>query len=125
MTLLRWLMNSYDIECQHCINRMARFSKWFPDVIPVLEQMKGCIPKAHLRNHKDDCQYRFSFNYTEGVGRTCGEVIETSWAEENQISGSTKHQNDGHRRDNLDDYNNYWNWEKSIKMRKPFNMILS
>jgi hypothetical protein len=118
MKLLRWIFNSYDIECQSSINRIARFKEWFPDVVDVVKRITGCIPKAHLRNHKDDCQYRYSFNYTEGVGCTCGETIETSWSEENQVAGATKHQNDGHRHDNLDDYNNYWNWEKSTKMCK-------
>jgi hypothetical protein len=122
--LLRWIFNSYDIECQSSINRVARFKKWFPDVVDVVERITGCIPKAHLRNHKDDCQYRYSFNYTEGVGCTCGETIETSWTEENQVAGSTKHQNDGHRHDNLDDYNNNWNWEKSTKMCKSFQISI-
>jgi hypothetical protein len=122
--LLRWITKSYDIACQSSINRPARFLKWFPDVAEVAKRIKDCIPKAHLRNHKDDCQYRFSFNYTKGVGRTCGEAIETTWPEENQIVGSTKHQNDGHRHDNFDDYNNYWNWEKSVKMGGSFQNLV-
>jgi hypothetical protein len=121
---LPWIFNSYDIECQSSVNRIARFTKWFPDVVDVARRIKGCIPKAHLRNHKDDCQYRCSFNCTKGVGCACGEAIETSWPEENQVAGSTKHQNDGHRHDNLDDYNNYWNWEKSTKMGKSFRILI-
>jgi hypothetical protein len=78
--------------------------------------MTGCVPKMHLQGHKDDCQYRYSFNFTPGVGCTCGELIETAWSEGNQTAGSTKEENDGHRHDSLDDFHNYWNWEKAHKM---------
>jgi Kyakuja-Dileera-Zisupton transposase len=49
----------------------------------------------HINNHKDDCMYRYSFNYTPGVGCTCGEGIETTWAEADQTAGSTKKENRG------------------------------
>jgi hypothetical protein len=70
----------------------------------------------HIRNHKDDCQYRYSFAYTDCVGDTCGEGIETSWSEGNQTGGSTKKQNKGHRHDELDKFHGHWNWEKVIKL---------
>jgi Kyakuja-Dileera-Zisupton transposase len=109
---------SYDIECQHSINRLDRFKKHFPDLTEIVDKMIGLIPKAHLRNHKYDCQFRFSFNYTDGVGLTCGEAIETGWVEGNQTAGSTKEMNAGHRHDTLDDFNNYYNFEKVIGNRQ-------
>ena len=48
---------SYDIECQHGVNRISRFKEWFPDLVPVVQQIVGCIPKMHISNHKDDCMY--------------------------------------------------------------------
>jgi hypothetical protein len=72
----------------------------------------------HIGNHKDDYMYRYSFNYTDCVGCTCGEGIETTWAEANQTAGSTKKENRGHRHDTLDDFHSYWNWEKVINMGK-------
>ena len=120
---LPWIVISYDIECNHCVNRVKRFAEHFPELLDVVQRIKGCIPKAHLRNHKDDCQYRYSFNYTDGVGRTCGEGIEIGWVEENQTSGSTKEMNAGRRHDTLDDFNNYYNWEKVIKCRSSISLI--
>ena len=111
----RFVSFSYDIECQHSINRTARFSKWFPHLVPIVKGIIGCIPKMHIHNHKDDCIYRYSFNYTPCVGCTCGEGIETTWAEANQTAGSTK-ENRGHHHDTLDDFHSYWNWEKIVKM---------
>ena len=70
----------------------------------------------HINNHREDCIYRHSFNYTPGVGCTCGEGIETTWAEANQTAGSTKKENNGHRHDSLDDFHGYWNWEKVVRM---------
>jgi hypothetical protein len=114
----RFICWSYDIECQHSIHRASRFSEWFPDLVPVIKWMIGCIPKMHIGNHKDDCMYRYSFNYTDCVGCTCGEGIETTWAEANQTAGSTKKENRGHRRDTLDDFHSYWNWQKVVNMGK-------
>jgi Kyakuja-Dileera-Zisupton transposase len=115
---LPYINFSYDIECQHSVNRIKRFEEWFPHLVPVVQRTVGCIPKMHISNHKDDCMYRHSFNYTPYVGCTCGEGIETTWAEANQTAGSTKKENRGHRHDTLDDFHSYWNWEKIVKMRK-------
>lgn len=66
----------------------------------------------------DECIYRFSLNYTPCMGNTCGEGIETSWAEGNQATGSTKKENRGQRHDTLDDLHSYWNWQKLVKMSR-------
>lgn len=107
---------SYDINCQNSINRVARFEQWFPDITDVAKHIIDCIPQMHVRNHKEDCQYRYSFAFTECVGCTCGEIVETPWAEGNQTSGSTKKQNAGHRHDSLNHFHGHWNWEKLIKL---------
>ena len=90
--------------------------KWSPDLVDVAGQIMGCILQMHIRNHKEDCQYCFSFAYTECVGCTCGEIIKTTWAEGNLPSGSTKKQNSGHRHNSLDHFHGYWNWVKLIKL---------
>jgi hypothetical protein len=110
------IVYSYDLKCQHSIHCIACFETSFPDLVDIVKCVVGCIPQMHIRNHKDDCQYRFSFAYTEGVGCTCGEIVETPWAESNQTSGSTKKQNSGHRHDSLDYFHGHWNWEKLIKL---------
>jgi Kyakuja-Dileera-Zisupton transposase len=81
-------------------------------LVDIVKRVVGCIPQMHIQNHKDDCQYQFSFAYTEGVGCTCGEIVETPWVESNQTSGSTKKQNSGHHYDSLDHFHSHWNWEK-------------
>lgn len=70
------------------------------------------VPKKHLDGHKEDCRYRFSFNYTKGTGRSHGEGIEQGWFESKQAGGSTRQMNHGHRHDTLNDINNDWNWTK-------------
>ena len=113
---------SYDIECQHDKNRVARFTKWFPDLADVAACIVGCIPSMHIHNHKEDCQYRYAFKYTPNVGCTCGEGIEQTWAEAGQTGGSTKKENCGHRHNSLDDFHGYWNWEKILKMGESTNL---
>jgi hypothetical protein len=76
----------------------------------------GCIPQMHIQNHKENCQYRFSFAYTKCVGCTCGEIIKTTWAEGNLSSGSTKKQNSSHCHNSLDHFHGHWNWDKLMKL---------
>ena len=74
----------------------------------------------HLMGHEDQCQYGFSLNYTDGVGRTDGEECERLWAEFNQAAGSTKQMGRGRRCDTLDDITSAWNWAKLTHLGKSF-----
>ncbi|TDL17558.1 hypothetical protein BD410DRAFT_843487 [Rickenella mellea] len=103
---------TYDISCQYCINLVKRFAERFPNRADIIKFVKCLVPKLHLQGHKDDCQYRYSLNYTPGVGRTHGEGIESGWAESNQAGGSTKEMNHGHWHDTLNDFHGDWNWVK-------------
>ncbi|GLB39022.1 hypothetical protein LshimejAT787_0601840 [Lyophyllum shimeji] len=109
---LRWILISYDIWCQYVINLRNRFSKWFPAMVPILDKIRGAIPKMHVLNHVLLCMLAWSFTYKKYSGETCGENIEGGWAEQNQSAGSTKEMNDGHRHDALDDFMGHWNWTK-------------
>lgn len=110
--LQRWIMVSYDIWCQYSINFKARMEKRFPPLSDVIPKIRGAVPKLHIRGHEEICQLTFSFTYTRFSGMTCGEGIESAWAEQNHAAGSTKGQSTGHRQDTLDDFNAYWNWTK-------------
>ncbi|TFK59992.1 hypothetical protein BDN72DRAFT_722176, partial [Pluteus cervinus] len=110
----RWIMVSYDIWCQYHINLSKRVEKHFPEHVPILSHIRGAVPKMHVKGHVEECQLRWSFNYLPNSGETCGEKIETGWAEQNQSAGSTKQQNAGHRHDSLDDIFGFWNWNKLI-----------
>jgi hypothetical protein len=108
----RWIMLSYDIWCQFSVNLIKRFRERFPSMLPIISRVRGAIPSAHIRGHLQNCQVLWAFKYIKYSGETYGEMIETSWAEQNQTAGSTKEQNDGHRHDTLDDFFGYWNWTK-------------
>jgi hypothetical protein len=120
----RWIMLSYDIWCQYGTNLMKRIRNRFPAIVPTVSRIRGAIPSAHIRGHLLRCQILWAFKYIKYSGETYGEMIETSWAEQNQTAGSTKEQNDGHRHDTLDDFFRYWNWTKYHQMSKSrrFNL---
>ncbi|TDL14300.1 hypothetical protein BD410DRAFT_734294, partial [Rickenella mellea] len=102
--------------CQYCIHLVERFAARFPNTKDIIKFVNCLIPKLHLQGHKDDCQYRYSLNYTPGVGRTHGEAIEAGWAESNQTGGSTKEMNEGHREDTLSDFDGDANFLKMQQM---------
>ncbi len=105
---------------RHSPARASNLFGLFPHLASVVKQIVNCISKMHIQNHKDDCMYWYSFSYVTGVGCTCGEGIEMTWAEANQTAGSTKKENRGHRHDSLDISHGYWNWEKMVKMRRLY-----
>jgi hypothetical protein len=113
---LRWIRLSYDIWCSYHKNLKKRFSQHFPHAAKLLDNMRGAIPKMHIKNHIEACQLLWAFNYLGYSGETCGELIETGWSEGNQVAGSTKEMNDGHRHDMLDEYHGYWNWTKMHRL---------
>lgn len=112
----RWIMISYDIWCQYSLKLGARMANRFPLLAPAFdsdsEKVRGAVPKCHIHGHGEKCQLNCSFTFTRFSGMTCGEGIETAWAEQNHAAGSTKEQSTGHRQDTLDDFNGYWNWTK-------------
>lgn len=112
----RWLMLSYDIWCSYQVKLKERFTKMFPSSAAIIDNMRGAVPKMHIKNHIEACQQLWAFNYQVHSGDTFGELVETTWGENNQTSGSTSEQNDGHRHDTLDDFWHYWNWTKLRKI---------
>lgn len=109
---------AYDIGCQYCRHFCDRMYASFPGLRKFAKRIEFLVGKMHLQGHKYDCQYRYSFNYTEGSGRTDGEEIERFWSELIQAAGSTKQMNPGHRHDTLDDFIGDWNWTKLCKLSK-------
>jgi hypothetical protein len=122
MHQLRWVMFSYDIWCSYRVKLKERFKKNFPKAAALIQNMRGAIPKMHIKNHIEACQLLWAFNYLVGSGETYGEKIESSWGEGNQAAGTTKEMNDGHRHDALDDFHGYWNW---CKLHKLCEFIIS
>lgn len=112
----------YDIMCQYCVNLRQRWNTEFPGI--PLKIDAELIGKMHVQNHVERCIYLHSFNFTKGVGRTDGEEAERFWAEANQLAGSTKQMNPGHRMDSLDDECNDWNKNKSLQLGEPLHFLL-
>lgn len=105
---------SYDISCQWSRNLPKRI-KAYPERLRIdLSRYNPLykIPKFHLPAHGKSCQTHYSFNYTRGVGRTCGEGIEQGWAAQNPVSMSTKEMGPGARGETLDDHWGAWNFRK-------------
>ncbi|KIJ28705.1 hypothetical protein M422DRAFT_93636, partial [Sphaerobolus stellatus SS14] len=71
------------------------------------------VPKFHLAAHIDGCADKFSFNWTNNVGRTCGELVESNWATMNGLATSTREMGYGHRKDVITDAMNFWNFRKA------------
>lgn len=81
-------------------------------MLPIIKKIRGAVPKLHIKNHEDRCQYLWALTYLRYSGETTGENIEGSHSEQNGAAASTKEQNRGHRHDSLDGVVNYWNWTK-------------
>ena len=76
------------------------------------------VPKFHLPAHIAQCQWKYSFNFIKGAGRTDGEAPERGWSTLNAVASSTKEMGPGHRRDTLDDIIGDSNWKKVIGLGK-------
>ncbi|KDR71018.1 hypothetical protein GALMADRAFT_15660, partial [Galerina marginata CBS 339.88] len=120
----RFIVLTYDIACQFCINLKERFAQAFPTVSDIVNRIRHFVPKLHIQGHKDDCQYRWSLNFSRWTGRTDGERIESSWTEAKQAGGMTKEMNTGHRHDTLTDFQNDWNWVKAQKLAESLRRHL-
>ncbi|KAI0064330.1 hypothetical protein BV25DRAFT_1790798, partial [Artomyces pyxidatus] len=115
---LKTFFFSYDISCQWSKNFYKRL-KNFPSKMWLKSDdvdVKFVIPKFHLQAHGEPCQIAYSLNYTEGVGRTCGEGIEAGWADTNGAALSTREMGASFRREALDDFFGAINWRKTVTM---------
>jgi hypothetical protein len=115
---LKTYVISYDIVCQwsvHLRDRMFAFDQEF-FLFKDQTHVKYLVPKFHINAHISRCRTTYSFNYTQGVGRTDGEAPERGWAEINPLAASTKEMGPGSRRDTLDYHFGDYNWRKVVGM---------
>ena len=61
------------------------------------------VPSWHINAHGADCRANFGLTYREGVGCTCGEEIEGTWARTNPLGPSTREMASGARHETLND----------------------
>ncbi len=100
---LACIIVAYDVACQYNIDAEKWFAMTAPDILAILAIVLFLVGKMHLQAHEEQCQFLYSFNYTEGVGRMDGEETERFWAKVIQAAGSTKQMNTGNREEVLND----------------------
>ncbi len=117
-SLLRVVI-SYDIGCQWLKNFPKRMLK-YPQAmqLPSDVDLKIRIPNWHVNGHGPFCQNNYSLNYMPGVGRTCGEDIETIWSHTNSLAPSIHEMGPASRRETLNNHWNGWNFRKIVGFRK-------
>ncbi|KAI0057483.1 hypothetical protein BV25DRAFT_1812316 [Artomyces pyxidatus] len=123
---MKKMVLTYDIACQYSKNflrRMAQFPVEFQIDISETD-ITFLIPKFHLLAHGVPCQVSYSLNFTEGVGRTCGEGIEAGWADTNGASLSTREMSGEGRHEALDDFLSAINWRKTIGLGAQLHRAL-
>ena len=76
------------------------------------------IPSWHVNRHGMECQNNLSLSYIPGIGRTCGEDVETSWAHTNYLAPSTCEMGPGACKETLNDHWNGWNFQKIVDFCK-------
>ena len=74
------------------------------------------IPSWHINGHGDNCK-AFSLGYMDGVGRTCGEEVETTWAQTNALGTSIREMGPGARHETLNDQWCGLNFRKIVGFR--------
>ncbi|KAJ8076144.1 hypothetical protein PM082_022129 [Marasmius tenuissimus] len=78
---LLYVVFSYDIACQWMQNFYRCMMEYPASMqLPAKLSMKFKVPKFYLPAHELSCLTKFSFNYTEGVGKTDGEGVERTWS---------------------------------------------
>ncbi|KIL55027.1 hypothetical protein M378DRAFT_49831, partial [Amanita muscaria Koide BX008] len=111
---------TYDIGCQWSKNFWRRVEE-FPDDLKLdpATSVEVGIPSWHINGHGDNCR-TFCLNYMDGVGRTCGEEVETTWAQTNALGTSTREMGPGARHETLKDQWCGWNFRKIVGFRSFF-----
>jgi hypothetical protein len=102
---LKSLLLTYDIACSWSVHFMERLEEKYGDIFELEDDVDVtfAIPKFHIPAHGLDCQCSFNLNYLHGAARTCGEGIETGWAELNAAAPSIREMSWEHRHEVLND----------------------
>ena len=59
------------------------------------------IPSWHINAHGSDCHADFGLSFWDGVGQTCGEEVEVTWAGTNPLGPSTREMGPGAHHETL------------------------
>lgn len=89
--ILLQVVLTYNIVCQWSKN-FCKCMEQFPPEMQILDSIHVdmAIPGWHINGHGDACRNNFNLSYMEGVGRTVGEDIETTWVGMNPLAASVR-----------------------------------
>ncbi|KAE9392533.1 hypothetical protein BT96DRAFT_830492, partial [Gymnopus androsaceus JB14] len=111
---------SYDCNCQYCVNLPKRFSANWHHLVDLINLLRPMIPALHILDHLKDCIYEFNAAYIPSAAHKHGETVEQQWVELNQLGGSIRQMNAGHRMEVLTDHYTYNNFRKNVEMPQLF-----
>ena len=108
---------TYDIGCQWCKNLWRRMEE-MPDnlKLDLTTVVEVGIPSWHINGHGENCK-TYCLSYMGGVGRTCGEEVETTWAQTNALGASICKMGPGAHHETLNDQWCGWNFQKFVGFR--------
>ena len=87
------------------------------------------IPSWHINAHGANCRADFGLSFWDGVGRTCGEEVESTWAGTNPLGPSTREMGPGARHETLNgqlgglNFRRILTFRKFVYSRKPALML--
>ena len=112
--LLEWLL-TYNVGCQYIAKLFNQWQEWgLPkQYLPIIKKLQILLPQMHMLTHKETCQTEYHMGFKNGTSHTCGEMVETIWAEHNTLGLFTHEMNGGAQKDALNDSFNSWNWHKN------------
>jgi len=110
---------TFDIGCQYSKKFEERMLK-FPVEMHLGENtaIEFAVPSWHINAHGADCRADFGLSFRDGVGRTCGEEVEITWAGTNSLGPGTREMGPGARHETL---NGQWgglNFRRILVFRK-------
>lgn len=109
---------TYDIACQWSKKFRKRLEEFPPEMhIPDTTIVDVAVPGWHINGHGETCRNNYNLSYMDGVGRTIGEDVETTWAGTNPLAPSVREMGPAARHDTLNDHWNGWNFRKIVGFR--------
>jgi hypothetical protein len=86
--------------------------------IPDTTKIDTAVPSWHINGHGQPCREEFAVGLMKGVGRTCGEEVESSWSHTNPLAASVREMGPAARHEALNDHWNGWNFQKIVGFSK-------
>lgn len=93
----------YNIGCQWSKNLSRRMEELADDLkLDSATVVEIGIPSWHINGHGENCKV-FSLSFMDGIGHTCGEEVETTWAQMNALGTSVREMDPGACHETLND----------------------